>query len=497
VKTQIITLESHDDLISVRDRMSWAKTPRILLVAPKFESIVLRQVDLKILQRHAVSLGAQLGIVTRVRRIRQDAGSLGIPVFESPGAAQREAWVRPRRRRFPRRPPAKDLRVRRDQLPAGREAEGELWRARPFARIGFFSAGVLSVFAIVSVFIPRAQVVLQPVVKTQSVVLPVTASPSIASVFITGSIPAREKSVVVEGEQTVVVTGEGAIPQSKATGFVEFRNLTQTAQSIPIGTIVSAGEVRFETTGEATVDAGVGNKIEVAVRALAGGLAGNVDAESINLIEGRLGLLLSVKNLELITGGRELASVQASEDDRARAKKLLMEFLDEEARTTLLDGTGPGEVLFEKTIAVSQILLEEYDPPAGAASTKLTLSMQVEYSARYASAADLTALASLALNASLPTGFFPASDSVTLEPVTVPALADDGSARWTMRAERAIVQSVDERLVTQLVFGQSTRAAQIRMDEFLPAESAPKIVMSPSWWAWIPILPFRIEVVTE
>ncbi|MFN8387812.1 MAG: hypothetical protein U0X92_15525, partial [Anaerolineales bacterium] len=60
MKTKIITLESHDDLISVRDRMSWAKTPRILLVAPKFEKIALRQVDLKVLQRHASSLGAQL-----------------------------------------------------------------------------------------------------------------------------------------------------------------------------------------------------------------------------------------------------------------------------------------------------------------------------------------------------------------------------------------------------------------------------------------------------
>src|SRR5215207_7702582 len=61
MKTQIITLESHDDLISVRDRLSWAKTPRILLVWPKYEKVTLRQVDLKILQRHASSLGAQLG----------------------------------------------------------------------------------------------------------------------------------------------------------------------------------------------------------------------------------------------------------------------------------------------------------------------------------------------------------------------------------------------------------------------------------------------------
>jgi len=53
VKTQIITLESHDDLISVRDRLSWAKTPRILLVWAKYEKVTLRQVDLKVLQRHA------------------------------------------------------------------------------------------------------------------------------------------------------------------------------------------------------------------------------------------------------------------------------------------------------------------------------------------------------------------------------------------------------------------------------------------------------------
>src|SRR5512138_1642491 len=89
MKTQIITLESHDDLISVRDRMSWAKTPRILLVWPKYEKITLRQVDLKVLQRHAASLGAQLGLVTRRRRVRVEAEALHIPVFESTGQGRR------------------------------------------------------------------------------------------------------------------------------------------------------------------------------------------------------------------------------------------------------------------------------------------------------------------------------------------------------------------------------------------------------------------------
>src|SRR5262245_4564800 len=164
VKTQIITLESHDDLISVRDRMSWAKTPRILLVWPKFENVSLRHVDLKVLQRHAASLGAQLGLVTRTQRVRADAEALGLPVFESAGEAQRVAWPKVRRRRWPHRPPAKNLREKRERAVVKEEA----WRAHPVTRVAAFAVGVLSVLMVVALFIPRVQVVLKPVAKTQS-----------------------------------------------------------------------------------------------------------------------------------------------------------------------------------------------------------------------------------------------------------------------------------------------------------------------------------------
>jgi hypothetical protein len=69
-----------------------------------------------------------------------------------------------------------------------------------------------------------------------------------------------------------------------------------------------------------------------------------------------------------------------------------------------VDELASGNLLFDKTIAVSQTLLEEYDLPAGAAGTTLTLTMQVEFSAYYADASDVTQLASL-LSASLPPGF--------------------------------------------------------------------------------------------
>lgn len=496
VKTQIITLESHDDMISVRDRMSWAKTPRILLVWPKYEKVTLRQVDLKILQRHALYLGAQLGLVTRTRHVREEAEALRIPVFESTGQAQKIAWPAPRRKSLPRRSPRKDLRAKREQV----QVQEEAWRAHPVVRVGMFSVGVLSVLVLVALFIPRAQVTLSPVSTTQSITLPVVANPSVNSVFITGNIPAREKRVIVGGERTVVVTGEGVVPQSKAKGVVLFRNLTQQSVTIPAGTVIEAARdslIRFVTLEEGVLDAGVGKTIELPVEAVEGGIGGNLPEDTLIVIGGRLGLSLSVTNPEPTTGGRELASVQASDVDRKRVKDLLMKDLDEMAREKLGEEINAGDMIFDDTLNVSQVLQEEYDPPAGAVGTKLTLTMQVEYSVAYASASDLAELASLALSASLPSGFSPSSDAVTLKPATKPIISDDGSARWTMRVERKIVQQVDASQVTHLIQGYSSRSAQSRLEEQLPLASSPQISLSPSWWPWVPIVPFRISVVTE
>jgi hypothetical protein len=500
MNTQIITLESHDDLISVRDRMSWAKTPRILLVWPKYEKVTLRQVDLKVLQRHASSLGAQLGLVTRARRVRNDAEALRIPVFESTGQAQRIAWPTPRRRKWPQRAPRKELlRQKREEAQAGIEAPS--WSTHPAVRIGAFLLGVASVLVLVALFIPRAQVRLHPRTQLQSVVLPVVANPSLESVYITGSIPAREERVIVEGTQTITVTGEGVVPQSKAKGTAVFRNLTQEDISIPSGTVIrTAGEmpVRFVTILNSKVDGGVGEIVELPVEAVEAGMAGNVEAEEIVILEGRLGLSLSVTNPEPLTGGREIPSVQASEADRRRVKNQLLRDLEEQAHLELAGQMKEGDILMQDTFALAQILSEVYDPPAGAASRQLKLTLQVEYSSLYASAADLAQLASLALNASLPAGFqtIP-EDAVTVSPVTDPLLNADGNTRWTLRAERTIVQQINQAYVMQMIQGIDARRAQTLLAKSLPLEGAPEIHLSPTWWPWVPMAPFRISVVTE
>lgn len=475
--------------------MSWAKTPRILLVWPKFEKVSLRHVDLKILQRHATTLGAQLGLVTRTRRVRVEAEGLGIPVFQSTTEAQKVSWPKARYRRWPHKAPDKTLREQREQVAVKEEA----WRAHPVIRIVTFALGVLSVLAVVSLFIPRAQILLKPVVKTQTITMAVSASPNTSDVFITGSIPVQEKRVVVEGTQTILVTGQGVVPEAKAKGVVEFSNLSQREQMIPQGTVVNAEGVRFATIQDITLPAGIGKKISVRIEAVEAGTSGNVDAGAIKAVEGQLGLSLTVTNPDPTSGGRESASVQASDADRKGVKDLVLRGLTSTARERLQADLKPGDVLFDKTLAVTQTLSEKYDPPAGGVGLKLTLTLQLEFSAQYASASDLTRLAALTMNAALPSGFHeltPAGEA-TVESLSTPVVGSDGSVHWNIRAQRQIEQGYDANALTQLIQGTKVNEARKSLATVLPKDSQPTLQLSPAWWPYVPLLPIRIEVITQ
>src|SRR5512140_1123132 len=182
MKTQIIALEAHDDFISVRDRMSWAKSPRILLVWPKFEKITLRAADLRILQQHAVTLGAEMGIITRRGDVRRDAERFGIPVFGSAAAAQREA--RGHLQRLDE-PPVHRKPRERQELEAMRAAArlGEAsWRTRPLTRLASFMIGVVAVLVMAGLFLPKATITLAPLSQQQSISIPLAASSSIEAV---------------------------------------------------------------------------------------------------------------------------------------------------------------------------------------------------------------------------------------------------------------------------------------------------------------------------
>jgi hypothetical protein len=492
LKTKIITLESHDDLISVRDKLSWAKTPRILLIWPKYEKVTLRVLDLKVLQRHADSLGAQLGLVTRRLKVRRDAESLGIPVFKSTSDAQRKEWTPPvpRERHIPKTP-RRDLREMRDSVYEKESA----WRTSLPGRIITFAFGVAAALAIAILFVPRANVALYPEMQTQSIIIPISASESNETVSITGAIPARKLSVTVDAKQTLAITGTISMPKSKSQGIARFTNLSQGEMNIPAGTIIATADeprVRFVTLHDTLF--GSGNKfVDVPIESQEAGSSGNVPAGAITTVEGLLGLSLTVTNPNPISGGSNMQIVGADDDDRARLRETMLDNLRREAETKMRAQIASDDVLLPDTFEVSNIAEENFEPVAGQPGKTLSLNMQVEFSARYISAKDLNQLALAALGSSAPNGFA-AMGEAKFKTRGKPETDSTGITHFEIEVTRALIRQVDTLKVFSLARGGDPAAVKNALSKKLSLRQPPEITLAPSWWKWMPLIPFNVSV---
>jgi hypothetical protein len=500
MKTQIIALESHDDFISVRDRMSWAKSPRILLVWPKFEKVSLRAADLRILQQHAHYLGADLGLVTRRNDVKRDAERFGIPVFASAAVAQKQAWPEKRPLKASKLPEARQARTTLQMMGEQARVREEHWKSTPVARVGFFALGVLAVIAIASLFVPYAEIRLSPLSEEQHIALPVTASKSVTSVSITGNVPVHEISATVSGTQSARVTSQSPIPQDKASGIIRFRNLTQSEVAIPAGTIVysvSPAEVRFATLNDTHLAGNVNAVVEVPIAAVNPGEPGNLPANSIQAIGGNLSLSASVTNPASTTGGADRVTTVPSEADRKRVRDVLVGVLQSQAEKQIGSSIGSKDFLLTNTVTMGQVLEETYDPPAGQPGNLLKLSLRADFSAQYVTYDDLMQLSEATLNAGIPQGFVAVPNTMVFHAGTAQNSGNSGASQFDLEVERKLVRQIDLLQAKSLARGVTPQAAAQALQASLPLAGPPVIDLQPAWWPSLPLIPFRITVVSS
>ncbi len=454
MKTQVIKLVSHDDVTSVRDKMSWAKAERILLVFPRHSRILARPLDLRLLRRHAEKLGAQLGIVSGDMDQRRSAEELIIPAFPRIASAQRKSWEREKAPESPvRRNERPDLiRMRHAAFPS--EAA---WRSAFWLRFGFFTIAVLAILAVLSLFIPSATIILNPASGLQNLTFNVSASREVTTINLVGSLPARLSSLIVEQSKTVQVTGKVAVPDVHAHGLATFRNLTTTVTSIPAGTIIrtlSSPPVRFATTIDATVAAGIDKKVDVPIQAVEGGTVGNLPAKALVSFEGELGTSLAVINPTPTTGGTDhTASIQTTADRADLRAALLAEILVN-CGTTIQQNLNRGDVYFPNTLDGSRVLSETFFPAADQSGDTLSLTLRVQCQAQYAAQSDLATLSQISMNASLLKGYAPASKDLTMSPASRPVTGADGVTHWEMQVQRTVQASLDQLDVVELSAGR-------------------------------------------
>jgi len=315
-------------------------------------------------------------------------------------------------------------------------------------------------------------------------------------VFITGSIPSRQMSAVIEGSQETQVSGTVSVPRTKSEGIVTFRNLTDEDVIIPAGTVLTSTGlpgVRFVTTEPGALPGGLEETADVAVQAEDAGASGNVEAGAILAIEGDLGLQVTVSNEEPTSGGHDRITKAATEKDLAELRESLLDDLEQVALAEIKSSLANDDLIFENTLEINQILDENYNPPLGQASQTVTLSMRVEFALSYASRDDLEELASTVLNSSIPSGFVATGGELTFETVNTPQTNSSGVTLWVTRVSRSLEKYVDTNRIIPLVQGRSMEVATTQL-ESLAFASEPVIQLSPEWWPWMPLIPFNITV---
>lgn len=494
MKTQILQLEPHDDIISARDKMGWSQTSRILLAWPERGRVLTRRLDLELLLRHSQILGAQLALVTHDRDVRYHARQLGIHVFKNVHQAQNTRWKRPNRRKIGRL---------REPLEARQSLAAPRVRSAPFAalsapaRLGVFSIGVLAFLSLTAVLFPSANISLHPETRTQTITIPVQASAAVERVNLSGLVPIRTVSAVVEGRESLVPTGSVDIPGQRAAGEVRFTNLTGREIIIPANTVVSTpgSSLRFSTSRAGRVPAGAGETIELPVTALAPGSRSNIPAGRINAIEGPFGLNLSVTNPRAIRGGTDHTALSASSLDRTRLANQLLASLQESALLEIQSMLATDDLLLTPSPARAETIEEIYDPAGDQPANRLTLTMRVTFEARIISGEDLRQLAEAALDANLPAGYSPEPSTMIIEHEYRPTSQGQSTISWEMTASRVLHPQLAEPQAVSAVLGLPPAQAAQRLSTGLPLANPPDIDLAPSWWPRLPLLPFRINII--
>ena len=481
-----MNLEPEDDHISVRDKLSWAKASKVVLLWPRHGRPLPRQLDLAIVQRHAQRRGLEIGLVNYDPEILTNAERLGIPIFESVDQLPSGDWgsrppqaVEPARRD---RPSLSDLRQARAASVDPLISLGDR------GRIGVFVGAVVSVVAIAVAVLPRAEVVIDPNQLPIERRIAITIDPQ--SFNPAGTIPGQRVAVQVSGSQRIDSSGRVRLPDSVASGEVEFTNLTDERISIPAGIGLRAGAVRFLTTETVEVDAR--GSVTAAVVAAEAGRSGNVGATTIEAVEGPLGFAVSVLNLEPSRGGGDTLAESVSEADRDRLREELLADLlriaegDLEAQLPLGDKIVPG------SLSISEVVVEEYDARVGEAADTIALSMTLEVEALSYSESQALAEAENLLQASLSGGRLIIPESLSLELFEV---SDDRPTTVvTFLADAQLGRSVDFDRVRQSAAGVPTTLVAQRLAEKFGLSRAPEVRTWPSWSPWLPWLGMRIDV---
>jgi hypothetical protein len=506
---QVIELEDHDDVNTIRDRLLTAQSSRVLLVLPWDSPSLRTPVDMQVVRRCGEANGIEVAIASTEGEVRAAAHDVGLPAFRSVDAAQRKRrWHKPHEEDEELKPWTPSKRKRREAERAAVErnqAVAQTARRHPAwiaLKIGIFVLALLVVAFAALAIIPNAQITLVPQSTRITASINVIADSATEEVdAMTGHVPASEISTIVRDTITIPTTGKKSIPESRATGRVIFVNQLNSPIRISQGTVVrttATGQaLRYVLTQDVEVPAGIGAQAEGIVEAVEVGAASNVGANLINEIEGVAALAARVSNPEPLGGGgdKEVRAVDAA--DREKAREDIRPKLRETALRQLQEKLAPGEFIIPESLS-GNILELTFDREVTEQADELTLLMRVEYFAEKVKSEDANSLVFNALAAQTPPGYELLPEGMAFqrgEALAVPTVETDTLPLYQIPMQGAgfAAAALDVGTALEQITGKSPEEAVTLLQDSLPLKQEPRITVFPKWFPWLPWLSFRIQ----
>lgn len=508
MKEQVIHLESHDDVTSVRDKLGWTRAPRVLLVFPEDprQQVLQRKLDLILIQREATRRQAQLALITQDPVVTTHARELGIACFRSIKASRKTYWETAHTK----------LRIERSELAtplkpelaeAGTRLGGTERRPLP-AKIQRAAAIVLLVIAgagflgTLYLLAPGATINLTPASNQVTVTTTVIADPAIEEVdVVSGSVPARPVGVEVTSAIDLETTGKTEEPTEKARGVALFTNRIPDQVTIPAGTIVrtsAAQPVRFVTLVDATLPGKIGETVEVPIEALEAGYEGNLPSNRINSIEGALANRIAVTNAQATRGGdaREVPAI--SQADYERVRTLLLQQIQQRAyaemQTSPYINLQETEFIPLESLTVVLIHSETYDGYIGQAAEQVSLTMQATVQGVAIDERLARQIVYARLAEKVGPGYQLGSGSLVFRRGQVTQIDGERRVTFIMQGAGDISIAIQAEQVRELVRGKPVNDALAYLDREFPLAAPPQIETWPRFWPLLPALPMRIQV---
>lgn len=501
---KVIYLDAEDDVVSIRDRLDWTEESQVLLVLPENSRLLAERLDLVLILRHADSLRKEVGLVTLDDRVHAGAKALGIPLFRTVAAAERNrrGWWRGRRRHERAGKPAPldegDRREMERRLAPAPTWRRWLWR---YATILIFFVTLAVFFVAVAYAVPGATLTLKPQVERLQVSKQIVADPQLESVNFSGaSVPGRLLLVTHEWRTEVATTGTVEVADAPARGKVLFVNRVAQPVTVPVGARVSATAgpaIVFQVLAPVEVPGVVGGTAEADVVAVQPGPSGNVAANQINRVEGSLGLQLEVRNLVSTEGGGVRLARAVTEADQERLRSQVLQQLQVLALAEMESRLRDSEFLARDSLRVARVVQETFSHFAGEQSDRLALEIRAELQATAVDETQAVGLVYEELAVAVRPGYELAPDSLFFRSGELLGVDGQGRVSFIMIGEGVIAARLHLENPLEMIAGQETAVALAYLYEQLPLREYPTVRILPDWFGRMPYLPVRIHVQIE